>query len=215
MIDNYDPKASLRHWPAPMARFGKNPYGENLYRIVFAPSRRMIAYGTWADGSRKARYIPKYPEIGDQWILERWMTPYEYTGRTPEQWKQTLTVLGPYPDRGEYEVSHVFEACGPTDANLTKLISWIEEGRKRSWWENRTACQADSEADEKERKNLREAIIRDSLPAFGTAPLSGYGGGRGTKTAPILKSAEELGLPTTNTMVNRPLANPQTFEIRP
>lgn len=39
-------------------------------------------------------------------------------------------------------------------------------------------------------------IIQESLPAFGTSAIAGYGGARGTKTAPVLRTAEELGLST-------------------
>jgi hypothetical protein len=195
MLD-FDPKTSIMHWPTPMAKYGKNPHGENMYRVVFAPSRRYLVYGEWADGSRQASYVPKYSYIGNSWILERWMTPFQFARCTPQQWNESMTVLGPYPDRGEYEVAHVFDAVGIADSNLDKLIRWIEMGQDYSFSENRTACQKNVEYEEKERKRLRHDIIDDSLRALGTGPLSGYGGGRNTKTYPILKSAEELGLPT-------------------
>jgi hypothetical protein len=83
----------------------------------------------------------------------------------------------------------------PSEANLEKLISWIEEGRKRSFSENREACQADWDAEQRDISLKSDAIIRNALPSFGIAPMVGRGGGRGTKTRPILKTAQELGLP--------------------
>jgi len=109
-----------------MARFGQNPYGDNLYRIVFAPSRRYLVYGEWPNGERKATWLPKYPEVGDSWVLERWLTPFEYARCTPEEWNRELTVLGPYPDRGEYEICHKFNRVVPQDENITKLVELIE-----------------------------------------------------------------------------------------
>lgn len=209
---SYDPKVSLQHWPTPMAKYGLNPYGENLYRIVFAPSRRRLVYGTWPNGERKASWVTAYPEVGRIWIMERWQTPFEFARCTAEVWNQTMTLLGPYPDRGEYEICHPFEITLPTDCNLDKIVMWVEEGRNRSWWENRTACQADYDKEEKSNDSTKNAIIRNSLPAFGTAPMSGFGGGRGTKTAPILKTAEELGLPTSGGMSRARQTN-QQYEV--
>ncbi len=39
-------------------------------------------------------------------------------------------------------------------------------------------------------------MIRNRLPAFGSVPMIGRGGGRGSKTARTVRTAEELGLPT-------------------
>lgn len=186
---DYDPKANLRHHPTSMARFGQNPYGENLYRIVFAPSRRFLVVG------ERARWWPKYPECGDTWVMERWYSPMEYHG-TREAWDEMCSNLGPYPERGEYDICHHFEFTGPDDCNLDKLISWIEEGRKRNPQENTNALKDAAAKEENDMRNARLDIIGNALPAFGSAPMVGHGGGRGTKTMPVLRSAQEAGLPT-------------------
>lgn len=180
-----------------MARFGTNPYGQNLYRIVFADSRRHIIYGEWPNGERKATWVELYPHLRGHWVLEKWLSPQEFAGCTAEQWNanHALTVLGPYPDRGEYEICHDFDIVGPADCNLDKLISWIEEGKKRSFWENRAACQADYDQQQKDISNEMQARIGNALPAFGSAPMVGHGGGRGTKTRPVLRAAEDVGMP--------------------
>lgn len=214
MIDGaYDPLRDLRHWPTPMSKYGKNPYGDNLFRLVWAPSARYLIYGTWPDGSTKASWNRKYPQAGDNWVLDKWLSAYEFAKCTPEVWNETMTILGPYPDRGEYDLAHVFDMVNPDDSNLEKLIIWINEGKNRSFFENRVACQANADAEELDRKRLRLDIIRDSLPAFGAAPMVGHGGGRGTKTAPILKSAEELGLPTGGGQSRVMPTRKQEFEV--
>lgn len=210
---NYDPKSNLRFWPTEsMSRFGQNPYGGNLYRIVFAPSRRHIVYGEWPDGSRKADWVRTYADLGDCWVLEKWLSAYDFTKCTAETWNMMLTVLGPYPDRGEYELVHAFEACPPADANLDKLISWIEAGRKYSAAENLTSLRKDLEEEETGRRNQRLARISNALPAFGAAAMSGPGGGRGTKTMPMQYTAEELNLPTKRTM--RAAASGQRVDVQ-
>jgi hypothetical protein len=197
------PKENLRHWPMPMARYGLNPYGDNLYRIVFAPSRRYVVYGQWPDGSQKARWLPKYPEVGESWVLERWLTPFEYARCTPEEWNRELTILGPYPDRGEYEICHKFNLVTPDNESITKLIELIEQSHKDTRRNgnvfenpaNTAACLDMAERDQAATSSQMQALIGNALPAFGYAPMSGPGGARGTKTRPVIQSAQEAGLP--------------------
>ncbi len=194
----YDPKTDLRHYPGiDMSIYGQNPYGENLFRIVFSASRRSLVCGTFADGSTGGRWMHLYAHLGPLWILERWLSPHAFTGgMTREKWDQTMSINGPFPDRGEYDLCHAFEACDPTQANLDKLIMWINEGKNRRFDEIRSACADVYAQEDKDTGNMQDAVIRDALPAFGAAPMIGPGGGRGTKTGLILRSANELGLPT-------------------
>ncbi len=186
-----------------MARFGQNPYAQNLYRIVFAPSRRYLVYGQWPDGSRKAQWLPKYPEVGNSWVLERWLTPFEYARCTPDQWNRELTILGPYPDRGEYELCHKFDLVSPSDESIVKLIELIEASHKNTRRngamfdnpENTQACLREAERQQTSTSAQMQDLIGNVLPAFGAAPMSGYGGGRGTKDFHVTRSAAEAGLP--------------------
>lgn len=182
MLD-YDPVKNLNHYPGiSMAKYGKNPNGDNLYRIVFASSRLHLIYGTWSDASTGARYVPRYRALGDIWILERWLPPFEYAKMTRERWDREMTILGPWPDRGEYDLCHEFELSGPVDANIEKLVSWIEEGRKRRFVEHQDACRAEYDQETKDIENMQEAAFKDKQSAFGSNALVGFGGGRGTKT---------------------------------
>lgn len=197
------PKESLRRYPMSMARFGQNPYGEDLYRIVFAPSRRFLVYGQWPDGSEKADWRPKYPEVGDSWVLERWLTPFEYARCTPFEWNRDLTILGPYPDRGEYEICHRFNLVTPADESVEKIIEQIEMSHKNTRRigtmfdnpENTAACRDIQERKDAETSKKMQDLIENLFPAYGGVPMAGYGGSRGTKTFPVELSAEQAGLP--------------------
>ena len=193
----YDPKVNLNHYPISMSRFGFNPYGEPKYRIVSTASRRHLVGGLWADGALEYRWAPTYRQIAEPWIMEAWDTCH----MTRAQWDANVDpqsgwlINGPYPERGEYYHCHTFN--GPvSDANLDKLISWLEEGRKRSWSEVRGAVQQDYDLDTKDRQGRIDAIVRNSLPAYLDKPfVSGTGVKRGSKTAPILLSADDVRLP--------------------
>lgn len=195
-----DERESLKLYPMPMSRFGKNPYGENLYRIVLASSRKSLVFGKWNEaGTPRAKYCATYPQIpAEEWILEKWLSAFEFAGVTLQQWNDDpgLLSLGPYPSSGTYQM------CGntgfhPEQVNIEKLIQLVDAGSKYSWAEKLTACRNQATKEEIERSCLRDAIIRDALPAFGHAPFSQVSTGRGGagKTSPVLRSANELGLP--------------------
>jgi hypothetical protein len=189
-------ECTLQHWPQPMSRFGQNPYGQNLYRIVFAPSRRQIVYGEWPDGSRRASLVAAYPEVGRRWILEHWMSAFEYARCTPETWNMTMTLLGPYPERGEYQVCHIFDPVLPSDCNLDRLVMLLEAGRRKFTLNENTVAIKENEATRvKGIDGQKDAMIRNSLPAFGMAPMSGFGGGRGTKGDSPTRDPHWAGLP--------------------
>lgn len=185
----YDPKTDLRHHPTSMARFGQNPYGENLYRIVFAPSRRYLIC------SERAHWVKLYPDSGDIWIMERWLSASEYHPLGRANWDQTCSVLGPWPERGEYQLCHEFWAAAPEQCDIGKLIMWSEAGRKQRPIENQIAIRNQYENEQKSQHEEAYARIGNALPAFGASAMAGYGGGRGTKTNPTEMSAQDAGLP--------------------
>ena len=194
---NYDPAANLTHYPISMAKYGQNPYGDNLYRIVSTASRRNLVGGTWGDnGATEYRWKRTYAYISEPWVMERWdtcrMTRARWDAMVDPQSGWLLN--GPYPDRGEYYWCHTF-TCGIVDANLDKLVSWIEAGQKRTYQENQDACRQEYDAETAERKGRMNDIILNALPAFLDSPMVGFGGGRGTKTAPIILGARDVRLP--------------------
>jgi hypothetical protein len=180
--------------PAAMKRYGTNPYGEPLFRVVFADSRKHMVTGEWPDGTVGGKWRPRYRQLAGHWIMEGWLPPALYHKMPREQWDRQYPSL-PFQERGDYDHCFTFEACDPDNANVDKLVKWILAGRNASFQDNLDACQDEYAAEEKTKDNEIEARIRNVLPAFGAAAMVGHGGGRGTKTAPILKSANELGLP--------------------
>jgi hypothetical protein len=197
------PKELLRQRPLP--QFGANQYFEVLYRIVFAPTRLYMVHGLWNDGQTKAKWTPKYPEVGEKWVLERWLTPFEYARCTPDEWKTNpaLSVLGPYPERGEYEICHVFNHVTPDDENLDMIVGLIEASHKntrrvgRSFEnpENTVACNRIAEEQQAANHRSMLDLIENTFPAFGGVPMAGYGGARGTKSFHVELSAEDAILP--------------------
>lgn len=193
---------TIRLYPIPMSQFGLNPYGEPMYRIVFAESRYQMIGGEWLDGSIEYRFAPMYDYIKRPWILERWHSPREFCqGMTEAQWDLKyrqpcgLLLQGPYPRRGEYFHVHTFTSA-VEDASLEKLVAWIEEGRKRSFQEISDANRKAYDDDTAARRAQSDAIIRNAMPSWLDRPfVAGTGVKRGTKTRSIVKSANELGLP--------------------
>lgn len=100
-------------------RYGRNPYGEPRYRLVWAPSRYERSGGLWVDWAahvaaperlpdspeharknspatpvrRRAelRWVQKYP--GEEcWLIERWLPAWAYG--TPELWYSPASYGG-------------------------------------------------------------------------------------------------------------------------
>lgn len=187
---------NLQLYPMSMERFGNNPYGDPMWRIVFSDSRRFIVSGTWPDGATYASEESLYPQHPQTWILERWLPAAEFAGCLKEAWDRTYPMLGPYPERGDYNLCHAFEVVGPADSNLDKLIMWIEEGRKRSFQEIKDGCQAAIDNEKKATRSTQEAMIRDSLSAHLDFPMVGPHGARGTKTRNFNLTPRDIGLPS-------------------
>jgi|HubBroStandDraft_1064217.scaffolds.fasta_scaffold403093_2 hypothetical protein len=173
-----DPSAedNLRIYPADLWRFGKTPYNRTLYRIVWAPNRRFVA----RDDSGRFTSYRMYGSLGDVWVMEKWLSPWDFAKCGPDQWNRTLSKLGPYPTYGEYQHVHTFNGS-PADANLDKLIKWLNE--KRSPAENRRAIREAYDAETvSANKNVADAV-GERLPAYGVRPFVGARVKRGSKTA--------------------------------
>lgn len=199
----YDPITDLAHHPTPnLKRFGVNPFGESLYRIVFKDSRRHLVGKYWPDnGETGYRWVPKYPGVKTAWMLERWNSAWEFTRMSQSEWDRTMTcpisgflLLGPYPSRGEYELAWEFD-LGVAQDSLENVIGAVERGRDRTFQQIRQGHAAEYQYEEKDSRVQAEVEVRDACTYKGNAALSYGRHGRGTKTAPELRSAEELGLP--------------------
>lgn len=106
---------------------GVNPYGEPNFRVVWGASRLSWIGGEWVDWADRDgtvllrrrvehRFVPKYLEL-NFWHVEKWCAAEEYG--SPLLWRiqtlefygnRSIEALGPYPSRGEYELSHTLSA---------------------------------------------------------------------------------------------------------
>lgn len=195
MLD-YDPVKNLQHYPVSMSRFGLTPYNDCLYRIVFAPSRRYLnCCAELSDGSVGAKWMRLYPYLRDVWVMERWTPALEFHPPGKADWDMNCLELGPWPERGEYRLCHVFDIAPPADVNLDQLITLIEASRKVSYQETREWHHKDAAKQEAQKRATAEDMIRNALPAWGARPFAGAHGRRVTPLGNF-RSANELGLPT-------------------
>ena len=186
-----------------MTRFGLIPdeYGGGTkYRIIWAPSRMVTL-----TGREKTMTVPMYrgplaiEPVGEFWILEGWVPPYQLAGNlTADEWNANPALLntGPYPSKGDY-IRRETLAVTPADANIEKLITWIEEGTKRTHSERLQACINNMEYDIDDRRKKRKDLVTNAMRPFGAETMIGYGGtelSRNSKTYKIVKSAEEVGI---------------------
>lgn len=213
----HDSEVAVQHYPIPMRRFGLNPFGEPRYRIVLTQSVMHLVGGEWPDGTRAYRSVPRYREVRAGWILEAW----DWARMPKAEWESLREpisgwpVLGPYPSRGEYQLAWEFDKGVEVD-NLDAIIGAIERGRNRSFQDVRDYAMREYQQEEKDWKQAAAAEVRDAVTAFGVAPMVAYGGHRGTKTAPELRSAQELGLPVPRRgpRASRTIGQRRTFDMR-
>ena len=130
-------KEAPPHYAKLLERFGRTPYGQNVYRLIWAPSRTRIFGGYWDDtGKTEYRLVPKYGAT-PQWALETWRPPITYAG--PEIWeRQTMSpdgylTCGPFPAHGDYECLHKFSAKNVDEGGILPepglLLYLIQEQR--------------------------------------------------------------------------------------
>jgi hypothetical protein len=125
-----------------LRKFGQNPYGENIYRIVWSESVFEIIGGIWEEradptkgnsivrrgkmlmdsnpviakhaGYKRVSKYPDYKGAGARWILEKWL-PCSFS---PFLWdykftnESGLSLSGPYPEQGEFWCSKVITDRG-------------------------------------------------------------------------------------------------------
>jgi hypothetical protein len=173
-----------RCYPMQMARFGLNPFHEPMWRIVFAPSAYKLVGGRWPDGVAEYRICPKYRDLGEVWILEKWISAFEDSGMTATSYQWMLadsdTGLcpgGPYPHRGVYHHVHTFEAVAPGDCNLDWLVGIIAKAKNNDPAQVKQAIEDHYAAKERARHKTGIDKIADARPAFGMRPASLPGAG--------------------------------------
>lgn len=208
-----------------LRRYGRTPFGEPRYRLVWAPSRLETSGGEWNDwdasssladrqaGKRaplrrrqELRWVRKYP--GEAcWLIERWV-PAENYG-SPEQWYRPLTdggtrlpcgicACGEYPRFGDYEDIGVRMHWYPTERHLTAAVDAVERQREQMSGSvlgrarRRTrAAEREQERRDREFETAACELFEDAAPAFGGAPMVGYGG---SARPSLVGLAEQIGI---------------------
>lgn len=156
---------------------GRNPFGEPNFRVVWGWNRLTWIGGKWtlfdAHGNETGHRIelrrePKYfvPCV-ERWFVEKWMPPESYG--SPEMWRAETTecddgirypALGPYPARGDWELSHVLsdergEFLQLTANAVEYVVRGVVWGNARSEAERLAALKA------RERRNSEAASRRE------------------------------------------------------
>lgn len=182
----------IQHAPVSLSRYGQNPYGGNLYRVVFAPSVKHLIGGKWKDGATEYRLRTTYRHLGNEWVLERWLSAEEFCKMTPEQYEvrfrneSGLLTMGPYPTQGVYVLCNDGPIKPEAIPSVGTLIEAIEFGRNNKSHSrdiaNRQLLQAAVEHEEKSQDDAMLDSIREKRPAFGNRPTSFAGNVHSTKS---------------------------------
>lgn len=162
---------------------GLNRFGDANFRVVWGPDRLTWVGGEWAifdeNGNEtghvtEERQVQKYFPA-DRFYLEKWMPPEHYGFKEAWEANQIETVdgiripnLGPYPSRGEYELSMRFERNGkfaPIDgaeSAIVELVQMIKRGEAISRTENWLAIQRANERSDKDWNTYADAVLDDT-----------------------------------------------------
>ncbi|HEY4741753.1 MAG TPA: hypothetical protein VIH76_14250 [Candidatus Acidoferrales bacterium] len=170
---------------------GRNRFGEPNFRVVWGWSRLSWIGGRWTDhdahgniirSTIELRRVPKYLPF-DRWHIERWIAPEIYG--SPKIWHAAtleredgilVSVLGPYPSRGEYE--HCFTLAGKggefislDPAACAKIARAIEWARRQPHARSRRALDTRESLRERESDSRIDEVLDDDAPAFHSQPF--------------------------------------------
>jgi hypothetical protein len=157
---------------------GRNRFGEPNFRVVWGWSRLSWIAGRWTDRDSHGNILPF-----DRWHIERWIAPEIYG--SPKIWHAAtleredgilVSVLGPYPSRGEYE--HCFTLAGKggefislNPAACAKIARAIEWARGQPHARSRRALDTRESQRERESDARIDEVLDDDAPAFHSQPF--------------------------------------------
>lgn len=159
------------HHPTPMGRFGLNPQGAPMWRIVFADSVKRLVGGKWPDGKEEYRLARVYngPGAKGKWVLESWISAQEHTGCTAEEYRIRFQATNcvtsiqhePYPFEGTYVERYIFP--GEVE-NVETLIQKWHKDRDIGWAERRRLRQEAIDYKQKKTTEEQRYRLRDAQP---------------------------------------------------
>ncbi|MFZ0037832.1 MAG: hypothetical protein WAK91_10440 [Candidatus Acidiferrales bacterium] len=175
---------------------GWNRFGEPNFRVVWGWSRLSWIGGRWTDrdahgniirSTIELRRVPKYLPF-DRWHIERWVSPEIYG--SPNVWHAAtleredgmfVSVLGPYPSRGEYEQCFTLSGRAgefiPLDSSACdKVVRAIEWARRQPRGNSRRALDTRESQRERDADARIDEVLDDDAPAFHSQPFVSLGG---------------------------------------
>jgi hypothetical protein len=105
-----------------------------------------------------------------------------------------LIKTGPYPQRGAYTLCEELNG-NPADMNFDWIIGYLQKADRNDPAANQRAILQDLKKQDEIDAQMRFDRCKELLPAFGVRAASYAGHVKATKSAPLMKSANELGLP--------------------
>jgi hypothetical protein len=179
-----------------LVKFGRNPYGQPLYRVVWSEGR--LEHVLIAEG--KYSWQQTYPGT-QRWILEKWLP----TSCSREEWYRQFgspdggCYLGPYLEHGDYHCCYKLEFRGEfmplTLAVVEYYTRLIEAGREATAVQRKYAQEQRVAREKREWENRCDAVFDDAQVPFGASTvMSGYGG-KTTRVMPedvMLTSVDRL-----------------------
>lgn len=165
------PKQIDPHKPVPefcerfLKQFGRNPYGDPLYRVVWGegPQNEIITGGLWFDNDKVEYRKVKSPNI-KKYILMKWL-PAEMFGSPRTFFSEESNNVDHgfwsdpiYPWRGRYEHVHTFQEY-PSIAYMSTIIIGL---RATKLYTKQERINADLARAERERK-IKESQLEDLI----------------------------------------------------
>src|ERR1700733_2997235 len=169
-----------RYPGTPMKVYGTIPGrpDEPLFRIVYAPTVMGLVGGEFTNpetgGVEFIGYQPRaqYSHIGDKWIMEKWVSAFEFTKQTEAeyyaQWKAQhgLCLTGPYPVNGAYQWVWTFNK--PEQIGAAGIVAAVGDKAKfNSQSANSAALKQAQKAAKQAKFNQNFDKMKDSQRAFG------------------------------------------------
>ena len=162
---------TVTHHPTPMARFGTTPAGAPIWRIVFTDSVKRLIGGRWPDGAEEYRLARVYtgPGAKRKWVLESWISAFEHTGCTAEEYVIKFQAPGcvttiqnePYPYDGTYVQRHIFAG---EPSGVEELIAKWHRERDIGWAERRRLRQELIDFNAQKTQDEQRYRLRDAQP---------------------------------------------------
>lgn len=161
----------VTHHPTPMGRFGLNPQDAPLWRVVFADSVKRLIGGRWADGKEEYRLARVYngPGAKGKWVLESWISAFEHTGCTAEEYRIKFQAPGcmttiqnePYPHQGTYVERFIFPG---EPSRVDEVINRWNQQRDIGFAERRRAIQDTIDYNAKKTRESELYRLREAQP---------------------------------------------------